>query len=123
GDELDTSRCYMGQERFSRLVELLPAGVTVLGIDEQTALIVDPGAGTCAVSGLGGVTVIHTGHGHPAAQEAAALRQDGGLAEVAELLHGHLHQYASGEVFPLTDLGPFRLPEPGAGLPEEIWRQ
>ena len=26
GEELDTSRCFMGQQRFARLVELLPEG-------------------------------------------------------------------------------------------------
>lgn len=61
GDELDTSRCFMGQERFAHLLQLLPSGLTVVGIDENTALTVDLHRGTCEVMGLGSVTVIHTG--------------------------------------------------------------
>ena len=37
GANLDTGRCYMGQERFERLCSLLPASATVLGIDEHTS--------------------------------------------------------------------------------------
>ena len=42
GAELDTSRCFMGQERFMRLIEMLPDEVTIVGLDEKTALIIDP---------------------------------------------------------------------------------
>ena len=58
GKDLDTSRCYMGQARFDRLCEMLPSGTTVLGVDEQVACIVDLAAGSCEVTGPGGVTII-----------------------------------------------------------------
>ncbi len=61
GEELDTSRCFMGQPRFARLMEMLEGGLTVVGIEEKTALVVYPADGTCQVVGLGGVTLIHTG--------------------------------------------------------------
>jgi hypothetical protein len=36
GDELDTSRCVMGQTRFAELMRQLPLDGTVIGIDEKT---------------------------------------------------------------------------------------
>ena len=54
GEELDTSRCFMGQSRFARLLEMLPPGVTVIGIDEKTALIVEPDRWRLPGNGQGG---------------------------------------------------------------------
>ena len=56
GEELDTSHSFMGQERFERLLGLLPSDVDVVGIDEHTALILDFVAGLAVVFGRGGVT-------------------------------------------------------------------
>ena len=39
----------------------LPCDVTVIGIDEHTALVMDLGVGICGVMGLGGVTVLGKG--------------------------------------------------------------
>ena len=39
GGELDTSRCFMGRARFDPLFAMLPAGVTLLGLDEHLSLI------------------------------------------------------------------------------------
>lgn len=61
GDELDTSRCFMGKERFSALLKLLPPEMTVIGIDENTALSIDLRRRMCEVNGLGSVTLIQTG--------------------------------------------------------------
>lgn len=55
GEKLDTSRCYMGRERFEKLIRLLPKGEQVLGIDEHTALIVDLFEKKEEVVGKGGV--------------------------------------------------------------------
>lgn len=57
GEELDTSRGYMGVERFERLIELLPDSTAVLGIDEHTACVLDFAAEQCLVLGQGGVTI------------------------------------------------------------------
>ena len=78
GADLDTTRCYMGQERFDRLVKMLPAGVPILGIDEHTACILEAsgaefrvmGAGQATVINSGGTTVVPAGETFP----AAALR-------------------------------------------------
>lgn len=96
GAELDTSRCFMGQERFEPLLALLPADVVVLGVDEQTMLALDWAAETGSVLGQGSVTILI-----------------GGAAQV----------FSRGQNFPLTELGPYRLPEAGAGIPAAIWQQ
>jgi cyanophycinase-like exopeptidase len=122
GDELDTSRCFMGQERFARLMEMLPGDLTVVGIDEKTALIMDLQAGQGQVAGLGGVTLIHTGHAHRRYSPQPEL-EGSGLVEVAEQRNGHLHYYASGQHFPLSECCPLETPEFGTGLSDEIWQQ
>ena len=70
GEDLDTSRCFMGQERFERLRAMLPTDVTVLGIDERTGLTLDTSSGEVRVFGLGAVTVLNgkTEARHPAGQ-------------------------------------------------------
>jgi cyanophycinase-like exopeptidase len=61
GAGLDTTRCYMGRDRFDRLVEMLPVGVPVLGIDEHTACIFEAGGDTVKVMGAGTATVLLDG--------------------------------------------------------------
>lgn len=97
GAVLDTSRCYLGQARFEALLERLPGGVsdyTVVGIDEKTALIIDPGAGACRVMGAGGVTFLRS---------------------------GETHRFEHGARFPLPLLGDFHLPPAGAIVPAPVW--
>lgn len=96
GAELDTSRCFMGQERFEPLLALLPADVVVLGIDEQTALALDWEDGTGHVLGQGSVTVL-------AAGEAQVFNR--------------------GQSFPINELGPYHLPQQGDGIPEPVWQR
>ena len=57
GKELDTSHCYMGSERFSRLRAMLPPSTTVLGVDEHTAVVFDLAAEQCTVLGVGAATI------------------------------------------------------------------
>jgi hypothetical protein len=85
GDELDTSRCFMGQERFERLRAMLPADVTVLGLDERTGLTFEPSNGEIRVFGLGAVTVLN------------------GKTET---------RHAAGTVFGAGELGPFHAADP-----------
>ncbi len=58
GAGLDTSRSYVGRDRFERLRALLPPSAVVLGLDEHTSCIVDPIAGTVDARGQGTVTVL-----------------------------------------------------------------
>jgi cyanophycinase-like exopeptidase len=111
GDELDTSRCFMGRARFAALIELLPPDVTLLGIAENTSLVLDLAAGYGEVVGAGEVTVLHTGHEHADLPEQAA-----DLAALAAQRENHVHQWPAGERLALTELGPFRLPAAGEGL-------
>ena len=39
GEDFDTTRCWMGKERFNVLRTMLPGSTTILGIDEQTACV------------------------------------------------------------------------------------
>lgn len=55
GGTHDTSRCYVGERRLSRLEEELNSGI--LGIDEHTAATVDFDAGLLSVSGASTVTL------------------------------------------------------------------
>jgi cyanophycinase-like exopeptidase len=96
GAELDTSRGFVGQARFEQLRAMLPPDVTVVGLDEHTALAMDLAAQTCRVMGRGGVCLCH-----------------GGAERRFE--HGHS--------FPLTALGAFRMPNPQEGIPAEVWQR
>jgi hypothetical protein len=55
GGTYDTSRCYIGERRLQLLEAELPAGVSILGIDEHTAAIIDLDSRTLTVQGKGGV--------------------------------------------------------------------
>lgn len=96
GAELDTSRCFMGRERYAALLGLLPPEVTVVGIDEHTALVVDLHAGLAEVYGRGVVTIARGGE------------ED---------------RVARGETIALRELGPFHIPDPAEGLPPEVWAE
>ncbi len=94
GEELDTSRCFIGRERFDPMADMLPPENTILGIDENTSLLLDFQVGQCQVIGQSSVTVIHAG------QEK---------------------QFLSGGSFPIDELGAWDPPDPGRWLPSEIW--
>jgi hypothetical protein len=96
GAELDTRCGLMGRARFEQLAAMLPGEATVVGIDEHTALVMDLAGGECQVMGRGSVTVIRS------ARET---------------------QYRIGERFTVSELGPFQLPAPEAGIPADVWEQ
>lgn len=94
GAELDTSHCFVGRERFEQLLPMLPAVTTVVGIDEHTALVMDFTAGECRVMGRGGMT----------------------------LLRNRVEQvFPHGVAFPITELGPFHIPELCSGIRPDVW--
>jgi len=95
GDDLDTSRCFMGIARFTELLDLLPKDQTMIGIDENTALLINCEALKCDVLGKGGITLI---------------RDD------------EENRIEAGDSFALNELGDCRVPESAAGLPGDIWR-
>lgn len=122
GAELDTSRCFMGQSRFARLMGLLPAGLTVIGIDEKTALVMEPSNGQGRVIGNGKVTLLHTGHEHDLYLDVEELHGTG-LVEVAQRHASHIHVYKNGQTFPLSECCPILVPAEGEGLPRHVWQQ
>ncbi len=96
GDNLDTSHCYLGQNRFQQLLTLLPPPATIIGLDEHTALVMNLQAGQGQVIGQGSVTLLK-----PELEK----------------------KYRRGEVFPLSEFGPWQLPPAQAGLPAAVWQQ
>lgn len=120
GEELDTRRCFMGRERFARLMDLLPKGLAVLGIDEKTSLLMDPGNSDCRVMGAGHVTILHAGHQHVEEDTDHYSAQD--LSLVARKRKSHIHLYGNREVFPLEKCFPLNQPQGGEGLDQEVWQ-
>ncbi|MEO8287490.1 MAG: cysteinyl-tRNA synthetase [Chloroflexota bacterium] len=59
GAGLDTTHCYVGQERFDLLLGMLPNSAPILGIDEHTACILEPNSDTFRVMGAGSITIIN----------------------------------------------------------------
>jgi hypothetical protein len=96
GADLDTSRGFIGQARFEKLRATLPPQVKVVGIDEHTALIVDLASRMCQVMGRGGVTL---------------CQED------------HEQRYVDGQAFPITELGPFAMPDLRSDIPVDVWAQ
>jgi cyanophycinase-like exopeptidase len=122
GEELDTSRCFMGQARFSRLMAMLPADLTVLGLDEKTALIMDVQSGCAEVVGQGGVTMIQPGfQGQPAGAAAGAVEPS--LLALAEDRKARLQYYPNGKSFPLSECCAFDIPDFVPGVSPGVWQQ
>lgn len=95
GEDLDTSRCYLGRERFGRLLEMLPDGMTIVGLDEHTALVMDFEAGTGLVMGNGRVTIQR---------------------------NGDTHHFTTDETFALDKLGSWHVPQLDATVPADVWQ-
>jgi hypothetical protein len=62
GGTHDTRCCFMGKPRFRQLVSLLPEDVSILGLDEHTACILDFENQEAVVKGIGQVTLQHAEH-------------------------------------------------------------
>jgi len=59
GEDVDTSRCFVGRERFDIWCNSLPPENTTVGLDEHTGLIIDFETGECEVSGVSSVSLVH----------------------------------------------------------------
>lgn len=80
GADVDTSRCFVGRERFDLWRQQLPDDQIIIGLDEHTGVIFDFESSTCSISGVSSVTVID--------QKGTEI-------------------YPAGETFSLHDLGDF----------------
>jgi hypothetical protein len=94
GADLDTSRCYVGMARFEPLLEMLPPGQTVLGLDDHTSAMLDFQSGLVTVIGGSSITI---------------------------LSDGKQRQFESGAQFNLEELGNWHLPSSDQ-LPDDIWQ-
>jgi hypothetical protein len=117
GDKLDTSHCFMGKARFTPLLEMLPANIIVIGVDELTALIIEPASGECRVIGKGGVILLRTGKAITPATDASHM--DAVVQNHAD----NIHRFQEGDSFLLSEIGPFHPINPEAVLPPDIWLQ
>jgi cyanophycinase-like exopeptidase len=96
GTELDTSRCFIGRDRFQIMLDRVPPGVVVLGLDEHTTLTFDWAEEKGRVAGKGTVTILRNGR---------------------ERIH------PSGEEFPLRELGEYSIPSVPFGVEEGVWEE
>jgi len=95
GIDLDTSRCFIGIERFDQWRKLLPAENIIVGLDEHSGIIVDFDKATCEVSGVSSVSV---------------LKQNS------------MEIYPAGAKFSLSELGQARVPSSiEQGIRPEVW--
>ena len=96
GADVDTSRCFVGMERFDEWRALLPPGHTTVGLDEHTGLIFDFALGQCCVSGVSSVTLLR---------------------------EGDSKVYHAGAAFSFAELGEFHLPIlPEEDIPTSTWK-
>lgn len=95
GEDLDTSRCFVGMERFDVWCRSLPAENTTVGLDEHTGIILDFASGQCEVGGVSTVSLAR---------------------ECDPKIH------PAGMKFPLKELGEVRVPDPiHQGIPPAAW--
>jgi cyanophycinase-like exopeptidase len=95
GGDLDTSRCFVGMERFADWCNLVPSENTTLGLDEHTGIIMDFESGTCEVSGVSSVSLVR---------------------ECDPKI------YPSDSKFALSELGDIRIPDPlEKDIPAHVW--
>jgi cyanophycinase-like exopeptidase len=95
GVDLDTSRCFIGMDRFAEWCNLVPSENTTLGLDEHTGIIMDFENGTCEVSGVSSVSLVR---------------------ECDPKI------YPSGSKFTLGELGEIVVPDPiEKDIPARVW--
>lgn len=95
GADLDTSRCFVGMERFNQWCDQVPVENTTLGLDEHTGIIMDLENGVCEVSGISSVSIVRECD-----------------PEI----------YPSGSKFELRELGEFVVPDPiQSGIRTSAW--
>ncbi|MGE5375822.1 MAG: cysteinyl-tRNA synthetase [Bacteroidota bacterium] len=85
GVDLDTSRCFIGMDRFADWCGMVPDENTTVGLDEHTGIILDFEKGICEVSGVSSVSLVR-------------------------LCVPEMHP--SGSTFDLKELGDIQIPDP-----------
>lgn len=95
GADLDTSRCFIGMDRFAEWCDLVPVENQTIGLDEHTGLIVDFESVQCEVSGVSSVSIVR---------------------------ECDPEMYPSGSKFNLSELGEVKIPSPlEKDIPADVW--
>jgi hypothetical protein len=95
GADVDTSRCFLGMERFAQWCAQLPADQTIIGLDEHTGIIMDFEKGECQVAGVSSVSLVRA---------------------CDPMI------YPAGTTFPLSNIGPLALTgELSSGISPAVW--
>jgi hypothetical protein len=95
GIDLDTSRCFVGKERFDQWRKLIPADSVMVGLDEHTGIIMDCENKTCEVSGVSSISIV---------------KRDS------------MEMYPTGTTFSLNELGQVTYPDPiEKGIRPDVW--
>jgi cyanophycinase-like exopeptidase len=95
GVDLDTSRCFVGMDRFAEWCKLIPSENETIGLDEHTGLILDFETGLCEVSGVSSVSLVR---------------------------ETNPEMYPAGSKFPMSELGNVTLPNPlEMGISAQAW--
>jgi hypothetical protein len=97
GVDLDTSRCFVGMERFAEWCRLVPDENTTLGLDEHTGIILDFEKRTCEISGVSSISLVRDCEPEP-------------------------KMHPSGTTFGLAELGDIQIPDPiEKDIPSTVW--
>jgi len=97
GVDLDTSRCFVGMDRFAEWCKLVPDENTTVGLDEHTGIILDFEKGICEVSGISSISLVRDCDPEP-------------------------EMHPAGTTFDLKKLGDIRLPDPiEKNIPTHVW--
>jgi len=97
GVDLDTSRCFVGMDRFAEWCKLIPDENTTVGLDEHTGIILDFEKGTCEVSGVSSVSLVRQCDPQP-------------------------EMHPSGSSFSLDQLGDIQVPSsPETNISSQAW--
>ena len=95
GIDLDTSRCFIGMDRFAEWCKLVPDENITLGLDEHTGIIMDFETGMCEISGVSSVSLV---------------------TDCDPVMH------PAGMKFPLSEVGAIKAPEPlDKNIPAHVW--
>jgi len=95
GADLDTSRCFVGMDRFAEWCDLVPVENQTIGLDEHTGLIVDVESNQCEVSGVSSVSIVR---------------------------ECDPEMYPTGSKFKLSELGEVKIPNPvEKDIPPHVW--
>ncbi len=113
GADLDTSRCFVGRDRFDIWRAMLPAGQIIVGLDEHTGIIVDFESQKCHISGVSSITICNGVETkiYPAGKEC-------GLNELGELQIPDADEGISDAALEFLRNAP--EPEPDSAPPAEV---